>query len=365
MSLVQVFDEVRRLGGVELPLEYGAMGCAAGNISAKDLEEVRSLSGQPPPVVQRTLELMWMILNATRAAKHLEPPDWTSVRRTLSDAEFQSRVLEYDVQQLRAAPELCDYLVHEYFNPNDHLHIGPSVGAADRRRRPARRHSYPLVSTNKTKEPLTFQRVYRASRAAAALFGWCAEVVDRAAILDNPPSVASHATEAAAGPSQSNNQQSMRPHLCMEEPSEVVPVQKVPPFDHFFETLISFQTGRDVITSNQVEQLREVVATMRMRPTLQLELSVCIDPCRDTPDTGEQRLYGVQLFLEAEGIAYSVGPAEEHSILEKRSSSGISCRFRMDDDIALRNFFSASYEGGASPNAREAARWLSRNFRMS
>jgi len=84
----------------------------------------------------------------------------------LQDLELGDRLRSFEIERLRAAPELTAYLVQQYFGP----------GGAE----PPKR----LANGNET---LTLGRVRRASRTAALIFQWsCKELIDIGALLPQP-----------------------------------------------------------------------------------------------------------------------------------------------------------------------------------
>lgn len=369
MAPLQVVEEVRRLGGEEIETTTEV----DGNISAKDLEEVRKMLNQPPAVVQRTLEMTHLILNADRLSKNSTTPDWASVQRTLSDAEFHTRVLSYDVEMLRAAPGLCGYLVEEYLNPTAKSGVEAMTRRSSLPRRGSHRRS---VSPSCKKEPLTFERVRRANLAAASLFRWCVEATSRATVANNtdlpepepmpepaapepvvlqlPRPALSRATTADDSPL------SARPRKSARQDKVAAPPGPPPePFGRYFELLIPFHSGRDLVAAEQVTHLRKVVNTMVMRPSLTLEVAACTDVHHGSIESDSQRIYSIGLFLAAHGVNYTVDESEECS-----GQAGVWIRIRLDSDGALRSFFSGANKDSVDRDTRDAARWLADNFRM-
>lgn len=376
MAPLQIVEEVRRVGGHEIE----GIGEATGNISAKDLEEVRSLLHQPPLVVQRTLEMTHLILNADRSTKNFMPPDWDKVQRTLSDAEFHTRVLSYDVEILRAAPGLCAYLVEEYLNP-------PSRAAGEimvRRNSTARRGSHRRMSACCRKEPLTFERVRRANHAAASLFRWCVEVASHAPLanltegppetpetpepepmpepvpelaLPEPavPTLARMPSAVCDGPSP----RSARPRKNVRH-TQAVAAPQGPLFDRYFEVLVPFRSGRDLVSAEHCPDLRKVVNTMVMRRSLTLQIAALTRPY-SSGESDSQRIYSIGLFLAAHGVAYTIEESEE--CISSDAETGVICRIRLDNDEELKHFFSGNKDD-ADLQTRNAARCLADNFRM-
>mmetsp|Transcript_44597 Transcript_44597/g.80196 ORF Transcript_44597/g.80196 Transcript_44597/m.80196 type:complete len:318 (-) Transcript_44597:123-1076(-) len=135
-DIVYVFEEVQRLGNGD----DASLGLV-GNISVKELQEIRSLKS-PPVVVRRILEVVYLLLQ-TPSPKPTLPP-WPKVQRFL-EGQFVERLQKFQIDRLSEAPHLAEFIVSEYFK-------GTGSG-----------------------EQLTFRRVKRANKAAAALFRWCAQ----------------------------------------------------------------------------------------------------------------------------------------------------------------------------------------------
>lgn len=174
-SSQQVRDVRNRL---ENPRVFAAVGAedpatprrdVAGGITDEELAEIRAMT-KPNPVVARTLEALYLILNAgSTPAAPRRPPQQHQVARLLRDPELGERLRRFKLETLRAAPELTAYLVQNYFGP----------GGAN----PPER----LVNGQET---LTCRRVRRASRTAALLFQWtCKELIDVGALLPAPEEV--------------------------------------------------------------------------------------------------------------------------------------------------------------------------------
>jgi len=176
-------------------------GADLGDVTSTEMEEIRKLHN-PPAVVRRTLEAVFLLMNAARAPARPHPPEWQRVQKMLSDAGFLSKMLNFDAVVLQGAPVLVSFVASEYFGSGG----GPSSASNSPRSRTrrattmslgsnseaTRRQSWAFValgrrtSTLDETEPLTFDRVKRASRATAALFRWSALVLMQA--LDpNPP----------------------------------------------------------------------------------------------------------------------------------------------------------------------------------
>lgn len=377
MSPIPVFDEVAFIANAsDRPI-----GETVGCLSAKDLEEIRSLVSNPPLVVQRTLEVACLILNAGRSpGRRLGAPEWTSVQRTLSDADFPSRVLEYDVEQLRAAPGLCTFIANDYFKPNNAQQrstSGPySQNCSGLSWYPSRPSSQSRVSSpagvkrrgpHRIQEPLTFTRVHRASHAASSLFRWCADVVDAAAAISEPPMipVAEFQVELTSQLAQplppeprgifyeevtSARATRAKVKTCQDRVGSLTLSRS----DRYFECFVAFVDGDCSPGPQQVAQLRLVATAMKKRPSLALHVQDVRAASTETVDPGcnsdgEQRLYSAKLFFAAEAIPFECMPAEESDPQE--SSEGVLCTLRMDADEELLDFFAhgPGSEGKANP----------------
>ncbi|CAE8694403.1 unnamed protein product, partial [Polarella glacialis] len=171
----------------------------------------------PTAVVRRTLEATWLVLNAGKGASVAQaPPTWLRVQKMLLDTNLVGRMRDFDASALKAEPVLAAYIVSEYFSAGEKYQRSPArsstsyqrllisrpsssstggspVGAAAMVRtesisstggslvgaattlRTLRRATTLLAAGRQivVDEPLTYQRVRRASVAAGALFGWC------------------------------------------------------------------------------------------------------------------------------------------------------------------------------------------------
>ncbi|CAK0884589.1 unnamed protein product, partial [Prorocentrum cordatum] len=152
----------------------------------------------PPAVVRRTLEVTFLLLNASKAPARPAPPAWERVQRMLCDAGFLGRMLRYDAAALQAAPVLAAYVAAEYFDPE------PTHRKALPKRNgwatSSARFSGQLAQRLEDCEPLTLKRVQRASLATAALFKWSAVTLARAAEGggEGAPELAEEAEEVQA-----------------------------------------------------------------------------------------------------------------------------------------------------------------------
>jgi len=342
MSPIPVFDEVSLIANAS----HQPIGGALGTISSTDLEEIRSLVFNPPPVVQRTLEVACLVLNAGKAVgRPLGLPDWKSVQRTLTSADFPSRVLEYDVERLRMAPGLCAYVMKDYFKCDASCQSDSPV----RRRSPACAASPAAMRrTQAFHEPLTLARVRRASQAAAALFSWCVETLEAAeAVLGSEGTTPAEITAKEVVARVPSLLEALKRPLPAESMVEAAvsarprPKAKMRPSsahhlknDRYFECLVAFPGEVCSAGLEQVRQLRLLASALKQRPNLVLHLAKYSSSTSTGLDTtAEQRLYSVQLFFEAEHIPFVCMPAEEANPHEGRG--GVLCTLHMDNDEEL------------------------------
>jgi len=145
MATANVFQEIQLLGNGDVE----SLCCLnlIGNISVKELQEIRTLKS-PPKAARQTLEVVWLLLeankpNSWRRGKSTKPPLWPQVQMML-ERSFIERLLKFDVAVLVEVPHLSEFIVSQYFKSNEH-------------------------------KPLTFSRVKRANTCAAALFRWCSQ----------------------------------------------------------------------------------------------------------------------------------------------------------------------------------------------
>lgn len=179
-SSVRVLEEVQRLGLSNSIFSDSEIATTLGNITIEELDEVRSLKN-PPAVVRSILEVTCLILDASRhqSQSHIVPPDWKKVQKKINDPDLFSKVLNYDLEHLRGAPALTSFLASEYFNTagNGVAQSRPTSRASSVPNSRGGRFSPNPRARRANLEPLTFSRVLRANRAAAALFKWCVGVL--------------------------------------------------------------------------------------------------------------------------------------------------------------------------------------------
>mmetsp|Transcript_75496 Transcript_75496/g.234245 ORF Transcript_75496/g.234245 Transcript_75496/m.234245 type:complete len:448 (+) Transcript_75496:74-1417(+) len=239
-GLVSVFAEVLRLAGSD-DSAAGAAVAAAGRLTGRELEEIRTLRS-PPVVVRRTLEATFLLLNTRTANGPFAPPAWQRVQKMLAEGTFLARMREYDATSLRESPALAQYIAAEYFGGNSGC--ASPRGRSMSRTRSTSRSDFRSASPSPVgrratwaangkklsavEEPLTYQRVLYASHAAAALFGWCTATLVDALELPVPGlDSANAATEEGHSPDVAGEPPAELPaELPAEPPAE--PPAEVP-----------------------------------------------------------------------------------------------------------------------------------------
>jgi len=283
-----------------------AKPCSVENISIRELEEIRSLK-HPPLVVQRALEVVCLLLSVVHFSRDLKPPDWSTVQHMLTDTKFLTRVLMYDVTALRAAPELVDYIRNEYFASRP-VSVAGQVSLHD---------------------ALSFERVFRANCATAALFRWGSFIITSAEAV--PPVIAYPVVEPSVV--------ELEPEIKVTEAivadvtlDVLMPVPEPSRLqlrpDRHFETVVP-SLAYSMSTSITMEVIEEVVLS---RPDLRLELSACVDPIEGSHKTMD-RLHNVLMFLAAKGIKCQLkaGMAKASATRE----AGITCAVHLNGDAPL------------------------------
>lgn len=418
---LKVFEEMQKL--VADCTEVSS-GMSVGELTNKDMEEIRQLKN-PPVVVRRTLEAVYLLMNAARAPARPQPPDWARVQRMLSDANFLSKMLNYDSAILQSSPVLTGYVASEYFGGSSGAEVGRrnSTGSLRPELRRSRTTGFNRRgSVLDEAEPLTFSRVFRASKAAAALFRWSALVIVQALEADlapaSPPAMEpvvqeqlpAPAPSAPAAPAPAPPPKPVpepkpapkpaptaeppaptpnKPPERLPRPSPVAPEQtperrvpkpmpppaepaqpkRVIPFnaepDRHFELLSTFVFGSASLEQEGIEALQTVCATYCMRRRLQVEL-VSSAAQIENEALARGRLMVAQEWLVEEGMP----PDAIFLSKERRTASedpGVICLFHLKNDKVLRDFFLLVAQGETRKDAGtrdtiEIAKWLEENF---
>lgn len=125
------------------------------SLTAKAIDEIRQLK-HPPVVVRRMLEVIHLVLHARKYRRGI-PRDgikWESVLRTITSEGLAYRLRAFDIAELRQTPQLARDLRDHYFQPYEASQVGP--------------------------QPLSPERVRRASTSVCTLFAWAARTVEAA-----------------------------------------------------------------------------------------------------------------------------------------------------------------------------------------
>lgn len=136
----------------------------ARGVNSLTSDEIQELQGyeHPPMLVRRTLEAVYLILDAWRHRWPISAPHWAKVHQML-DKDLSHQLLAYDAETLRAFPKLSRHLAVEYF------------GAGSGETAQALNEQGPDV--------LTYRRVARSNEAAAVLLKWCKLQLQRVGAL--------------------------------------------------------------------------------------------------------------------------------------------------------------------------------------
>lgn len=351
---VCVFQEVQALGsGAGASCSDADVVAALQNIKNEELEELRKLS-RPPTVVRRTLELMYLILDAARTPLQLASPDWTKIQKKMNAVGFLSDVLHYDVNLLRAAPSLTSFLVAEYFTQRSSVH---------------RQMGMKTVHT----EALTFNRVLRANQAAGALFKWCVAVISRVAVIshvesDLPQDVDDEDDAGCNLPTNDNSESdetliTASPQLhVQEDPVDESPepidesesrveviwlkmksilklwkAQATKP-DRHFEGFFQFGVGRYSVSTEHMPLLQSFVIAMRSRPKLQMQLVTGKDSLEGN-DVAAWRANNTRTFFEKIRIPCCIVDGKQAASITR--PAGILGQLILKEDRDLRTFFHA------------------------
>lgn len=99
-----------------------------GQLTKRQLSEIKQLSKSPPDVIRRTLAACWLLLNSDRfqgkpaaAVQFDDAKDWHRCQRMLADDSFVSRVVGFDPGVLVATPAVPLYVAASY------LGLGPQA----------------------------------------------------------------------------------------------------------------------------------------------------------------------------------------------------------------------------------------------
>lgn len=397
-----MFEEMQRLAAAAPAAgeEAGEDAMSVNELSSKDMDEIRRLNN-PPFVVRRTLEAVFLLLHAGRPTLRLAPPEWARVQRMLADADFISKMLKFEAEALQRHSALTAYVASEYFLPQEQQQQ-QTAGSEGRRGSVAgglvRRRTYDgaayrrLSSGLNEVEPLTFARVLRANRATAALFRWSALQLVQALELDYgpplplSPALAPVPAPTATAPAQqplppppapaprqepaprhtpaSTAASTLAPAPEPPKPQRVVP-QNIEP-DRNFELFSAFELGSSSLEDRGYEALQMVAATYCQRRLLRVRL-ISQPADIESEALARQRLVVAQQWLAQNGVAREIVTLSK----ETRSATddpGVLCDIDYKSDKALLQYFwlVAAGEGpeeAGTKETRNMVKWLEENFR--
>eukprot|EP00929_Paragymnodinium_shiwhaense_P021249 TRINITY_DN13910_c0_g1_i1.p1 TRINITY_DN13910_c0_g1~~TRINITY_DN13910_c0_g1_i1.p1 ORF type:complete len:485 (+),score=105.21 TRINITY_DN13910_c0_g1_i1:159-1613(+) len=403
---INVFAEVLKMAGIASG--RAAASEAIGRLTNKELDEIKRMLS-PPMVVRRALEVTWVLLHVGRMSSPFVPPPWERVQRMLADVGFLGRIQSYDGGALKASPELAMWIGSEYFLALPSIPTGSRwkaarstlrsstvfsgtslrrsitgasaadtpLGSKEHVQVPVKRAStisYKRASTVAVAvEPLTYQRVERASRATAALFHWCTINLKEATapepeeeVEDEPPEPPKPETpppppkpEMPVEPEPVVAtiivENTVAPVLPPQVPKEVRPAPPLlPPVktaappspkqipasakpDRHFEAFVPFDRGYGNLADESIPALQNVAAVMCMRRKFVLEVVGCPDRIEHAA-TNVARIRAVGEFFEKEGLECE--PATEKTRVAKEGTDpGIICKLLLTNDRELRDFF--------------------------
>lgn len=140
---------------------------AVKGIQKKQLNEVRALR-TPPLAVQRTLEVVGILLgNLTPTSSYTAAP-WDEVRKVTTRADFIATIVAFEPHQL--SDKLATYVLDRFLKPSD-----TTLKELTRAARQEDPDAKPI-------EPLEIGSVYKASKACGPLLEWAASQIEYAEI---------------------------------------------------------------------------------------------------------------------------------------------------------------------------------------
>jgi len=239
-----------------------------------------------------------------------------------------------------------------------------------------------------TAEPLTYERVQRASRATAALFHWCTVTLKVATAPEPEPEEIKQSPPPSPKPPSPKPQPLTPPKEeaeeagtegCATQPGMIVAENKMwvplpeaakqsrpaPPLlppvkqaappspkkvlsetekpDRHFEAVVCFERGYGNLADQSMPMLQTVAAILCMRGTLCVELVGCPDRIEHTA-TNSARLRSVMEFFEKEGL--EALPASEKTRTAKEGEPpAVVCKILLIKDRELRDFFLLREQG--------------------
>eukprot|EP00747_Dinoflagellata_sp_TGD_P117221 gnl/TRDRNA2_/TRDRNA2_172557_c0_seq1.p1 gnl/TRDRNA2_/TRDRNA2_172557_c0~~gnl/TRDRNA2_/TRDRNA2_172557_c0_seq1.p1 ORF type:complete len:527 (+),score=121.19 gnl/TRDRNA2_/TRDRNA2_172557_c0_seq1:174-1754(+) len=105
-----------------------------GQVTKRQLAEIKQLTRSPPDSIRRTLIALWLLLHADRFQGHPtvrfdEAKDWPRCQRMLADEGFIGRILDFSPELLDTVPHVPRHIASFYF--------GMSVGGNEQQREDA------------------------------------------------------------------------------------------------------------------------------------------------------------------------------------------------------------------------------------
>lgn len=276
-------------------------------------------------------------------------------------------------------------------------------------------------------EPLTFQRVYRASHAAGSLFRWCTTtIVDALAddeIVFSSPSTAREASTAAPenddlevtespAPEPAEDKSMQRSKVPERPPSPPEPVEdrsvKLPPIvgeppaprqaqtsqrsqmpawtplpkpkeaprrerpeawkpDRHFELPVDFELGYGGITGAGEASMQTVAATICMRPRLKLELITVPDRIEHEA-LAASRMTAAHDFFCVNGVRPSL--SEEVRTAKQGDDPSVACCLLLDNDPELGQYLKQKEDPNPEEDFKPSRQllyivdWIEDNFRL-
>lgn len=252
-------------------------------------------------------------------------------------------------------------------------------------------------------EPLTFQRVSRASHATAALFSWSTTVLleacappppeglqneepadpqaEHPALVEVEPEVDEEETTplSPVAPAADDDEFVATPIIirAAPRPSPPAPPSSLPPRplpkrdepDRHFELFVPFSMGNSRMIEEGEFMLQTVAATCCMRKRLRVRLEG--SPARIENDAlAYARLLAVQEWFQNNGVDPSRTNIGNTPRFDTQDEPGVICELCLDEDRVLRDYYFMIAEGMSPADAGtkdtlEIAKWLEDNFRLS
>jgi hypothetical protein len=226
-------------------------------------------------------------------------------------------------------------------------------------------------------EPLTYERVFRANRAAAALFKWCVKIWESMAtntteisndieyetgvtstsaimteelvspveeqpeddVMDiethdhHPTKVEENDSNVEENDSNAELIDSFKKRVIMREWRNMC-IRMRP--DRHFEDVVCFSVRTTKLEKDQRPVVWKVLRAMRTRPSLQLHLLGCEDVLEGQV-ISDARMFTISRFFTARGIPTSNGGKGRTATIS--NPSGIVCKLELSSERHLRDFY--------------------------